>query len=198
MADFHFVKGKTVEEQIASIDMILWQKRGILSGEPNIIGAIAPIPIFHNRELPALDGTIMQIVVPFNCSVPEAVIYFGVKEIEKLTLSITVETEARSKTDHVQVEKNLESFSLNWDLERGGIITCKVSEPAKVKNILIGFIAYPQLSDELQVQFIKDQLIRRTAPHVERSIRSGDEKTPQHPATETQSTERPHRRSNRG
>lgn len=163
------VKGKTSEEQIASIDMILqalW-KRGL----NKIFGLLAPIPFHCNCTTPASDGVVCTMLIPLRCRISNAVIFFGRKEVSQLTLKVTLVNDGHESTTDVFITDQKTTFALNVDVMSGAMVTCKVSDPTKVGNILIGFLGFPEMKDYTQLTYAEDQLI----PQVEKSIDSDQE-----------------------
>jgi hypothetical protein len=185
------VKGETIEEQITSIDRLLWHYKSLIQvGGNTTVGAMSPIPIFQKCALPDTHGQVMKILIPMNCKITDAMIYFGLKKIEELVLSVTLETPTRAGTDKISIKDELTQFSLNWTIEKGSIVTCTVNEPHEVEDILIAFLAFPELSDTQQMDFTQLQIAQRMKERG-RKAKSSEETPPE-------GSSGPHRRTNRG
>ena len=156
------VKGKTVEEQISSIDVIL--KRLRMPKQMNKIGLISPIPISAFTDDPDMSmkfmfagkGKISDLYIyidgpPKSGIVIDTAIYSG---FDKMVRSVTIKKPSTATTlDFVTNAKDRVEIKFE---------NAVVEEP-KPKSIWIAFLWIPDISI-INVQKLADEMITTLAP----------------------------------
>lgn len=157
---FRHIKGRTIDQKLLSIDGALhWILPRV---RKRVIGAIPPIPIDEFVEEPDENGIILRKFFVLKGIIKNGLMRVGELPKQAPTLTITIETDMGGS--HVDVPlKQVMSVSPNLPVEPGHRMTISVSPAEDVKNIWLGFLLEPILS-EMSVQ---KQLLEQVVPMLE-------------------------------
>ena len=111
MVNRKIIRGRTTKEQMDSIEHALISAS---RKQPRSARALLPpVPIFLHCNVPQKDGTIGQILIPFDCNVTVALINIGVMKNEEHTLIVQSISGEGSHTINVSLKGALTVFNMN-------------------------------------------------------------------------------------
>lgn len=152
------VRGKTIEEQIASIDHALVSLRRRSGGM--IVGVVPPIPIMIHCLAPGAEGDVAKVMLPFAAKIKSIYVYIGSKEVDEINFVLSYKLGGNEVTTRGAIKDLFQKVEVEYDVAEGGIISISVREVEKVKDILVSFLAYPEMQYYERDMMIEEQLKR--------------------------------------
>ncbi len=153
------IQGETVEQKLESLEAILQSFRRRLSTK--VIGYTTPIPVLASRDIIGADGIVARRLIPFNGSLSDAYIHIGEMAAKEIIVTATLSTDIASSSVRVAINKPFQSFTLNFSITAGSLLTVSVNDPAGIKDVDIGFLVYPELNSSVNKEtFLLEEILR--------------------------------------
>lgn len=134
-----FVKGRTLEEKFASINMTFKHFSRRLG--KTIVGLVPSAPVFEFIFIPESDGTVLKRIFPVRGKITRSCIFVASREGKGPTIfDVLMESGNRTIGDSFEVGKEPKTFNLDTPVGAGDRWTLSVREPGKVRGIWIGFL----------------------------------------------------------
>jgi hypothetical protein len=144
------VRGRTEKDRFDSVEHAL---ASLQRRNPKAHRALLPpVPIFLHCKDPAKDGTVGQLLIPFHCTLTNALVHIGTMRDKELTLTIESNTPNALHAISTVVKENLTTFEkMDWPLEYGTLILCKVEYWQLSSNISMAFLVSPNIEYYMQI-----------------------------------------------
>ena len=157
------LQGKTNEEKLASVELILQRMNSKLSTK--VIGILPVSPIFDFVSFPESDGTVLKRMFPAEGSITKACYYFGTKGKEPVDLIFTVMNPIKksSSTTTFTVKKPADVINLDFAVTSGDILTISLSSETPVEGIWFAMlyeVAYKELrGKEFLIEELENMIV---------------------------------------
>ncbi len=153
------IHGETIEQKLESVEAVLQSFRRRLSTK--VIGYTMPIPVLASKDILGADGIVARRLIPFNGNLTDAYIHIGEMTVKEIIVTATLSTDIASSSVRVTINKPFQSFTLNFSITAGSLLVVSVNDPIGVKDVDIGFLVYPELSNAMNKEtFLLEEILR--------------------------------------
>ena len=157
-----FVKGKTADEKLKSINVVLRHFSRRLSHK--IVGLIPSAPVMK-FVVPDEDGVVLKMICPADGTITQGCAYIE-SEDKRVSLRIQLRRGSRAEEDLHDLRTNVSlPFRFNTEVKIGDMITLLVEEPvidglrvSRVKGVWLGFLYEVSPKGLGRVDFVLEQL----------------------------------------
>ena len=162
------VRGRTIEEKLKSVELILRRMSRKMSNK--VIGILPASPVFEYAYAPDSEGVVMRRLFPASGRITKVGIAFDNKgkKAVKLTFSVENSIALRSFSSSFMIKKMADILEVDFEIKAGDKITVQVvsEEEEKVEGVWIGFIYEIALKDLNQKEFVLEELERMVEEEV--------------------------------
>lgn len=167
-SDMKIIKGKTTEEQMKSVDVIL--NRFSRRLHKTVTGVLSPYPISNYTQSP-VNGVVLKYMFPINGRILLGCVFIEDMPKSGVDIYAVVHTEEGHKGETFFAKKQSILIRPNIDVVAGSRLVLSVMPKAEeqVSGIWVSFLWVPEIGDSVIKQFLIDDLekVREDALHKE-------------------------------
>jgi len=154
-----FVKGRTVDEKLKSIDsQFNWFSKRL---GKYVVGILPPIPIFEFVDSVPDDGVILRRMFPSDGAIPKGVMYVDEFTDKKQSLTVTVRVDGMLGGSDAKFETKQKMLIVepNLPIKAGDRLTVSVEPPELAHGIWLSFLYEVPFKSTVKERYLLDELL---------------------------------------
>lgn len=151
------IHGETVEEKLASIEVLLQQFRRRLSTK--VIGVVPPVPILHHQQSVGPNGMLFEGIAPFDGTVIRLCLCLSEYASKRPEVHYTIQHTDTTYTLARTVSKEVEVFNIDVPVSVGDIMRIRIDPVDAVGQALVGLLLHPVNDVVNQEKFLLDNFL---------------------------------------